>query len=201
MAKTLTKDQERAARALTDGELSLADLLLTRRTHGFTRVECLALSGITPARPDREKAYKYVASFLERVEVCRYMDAMRAASIKRTMLSLEYLDGELDDMIRNADIGKIYAAAEKGGWLSIKSVDELPTEVRMIIQEITPTRYGIKVKLYSRPDLMRMAYQRHGALTDNHIVTGAGGAPIASHAMDKEQYAKVRKEVLDIDDC
>lgn len=191
------KAQTLAAAQLTESQLALADLALTKDRHGLSQRQMLDLAGVDHKGTTAIARYSQT---IRRKAVATYIEVMRSSAIKRTTLSLTYLDGELDKMIRSADLTKVLKF--KNNRILLKgNPRKLPRKVRMMIKEIKPTKYGLSVLLYSRPELIRMAYQRHGALTDKQALVGPGDGPIETRALDKEEYREVRQEMIDTDDC
>ena len=193
------KAAELAATKLSAEELRFADLVLTQEKHGYSKSECYALAGF-PALKTKDATGKRARKILEKKHVVAYMTAMNRESIRSTGLTLAYLDGELDSMIRESKTAwpAIYEGSKN--LLKFKDLSEIPENVRALIQEIRPTKWGYAIKLYSRHDLMRTAYQRFGALTDKHMLVGEDGGPVATRSMDKDEYAETRQKMLEQDD-
>lgn len=194
--KRRTQNQEIAARALSPEELRLADLELTHVRHGMLRPDCLVLAGFE-SLGNREGDGLKAGRILKRQKVVRYMDCMKRESIKRADLSLEYIDRELGKMIYGHDIANIINA---NGTLRVASLDELSRAERSLITGIKGTRYGLEISIVTRVDLMKLAYQRFGALSEKHILVGDAAAPVALRAMDREEYREARTAMLELDD-
>lgn len=196
MRERRTQKQEIAARGLSPEELRLADLELTYIRHGIKRSDCLALAGFRCTgvnSTDKNKA----GLVLKRQKVVRYMDCMKRESIKRSDLSLEYIDKQLGKMVRGHDIGRLLDAK---GRLLVQDLNELSRAERSLITGIKATRYGLEVTLVTRVDLMKLAYQRFGALSEKRVLAGDAAAPIAVRGMNKEEYQEARVAMLELDD-
>ena len=84
----------------------------------------------------------------------------------------------------------------------LKHVSEIDDELFANIIEIAHTKEGIKVKRESARGAIRDLSSMQGwDSASKHEVTGPGGGPLEGCMLDKDEYANVRKEMLDHDDC
>jgi len=84
----------------------------------------------------------------------------------------------------------------------LKHVDDLDPELLANISEISETKEGTKVKSYSQRDAIKDMSQMQGwNCATKHEHTGVNGGPVETTQLSKEEYAKVRQEMMDNDDC
>lgn len=179
-----------AAGVLQERQLKFADLVLTVDIHGMSRTNCYKAAGYT-ARTDNVAAASAVR-LLRNDNVRTYIDLQRGVAIEKVGLTLEYLDRQLRDILEGtaADVMTSYAREtgriddETGNPLVEHTpiircaIDELEPEVHSAIQSIKVGQHGPEVKMYSRIDALRLAYQRQGAIREGREISGPGGTPL-----------------------
>lgn len=179
--KPLTAEQEDLANRLDSRQLAFANLILTAEEHGMSATKCYVMSGYVASDDNVAKA---CASRLRRTKrVDDYIRVMRGESLRSVGLTLEYLDSCL------AEILDSNLTDTEGTDLK-----DLPADAQRSIQAIEYGKYGRKLRSYSRLDALRLAYQRHGALTDRKELTGANGGPIEVNELsDTELTARIQR--------
>ncbi|MCK4620929.1 MAG: hypothetical protein KAT62_01810 [Desulfuromonadales bacterium] len=185
MSKALTKPQKAAAAKLNPRQLAFANLVLTKPVHGMSEGECYAQAGYASKTPGAIRTNASMA--LNRARVVAYMNLMREDSVKKTLLSLENLDKDLEHSIFGIAITDVVSSREviEGDdtfhVLVLRcAVDDIPREVAKNIQEMKQTQHGLQVKMYSRNDARKLGYERLGGLTQKLEVTTPDLTPWSS---------------------
>lgn len=178
----LTEEQQDAASMLDSRQLLFVNLWLTKDAHGLSQADCYRGAGYSAPNENTANAGANRVVNLPRVQ--NYIRVMRGESIKRTGLTVEYLDGLLAEMIETNIVDTE----------GIEDLKELPIETQRSIHSIEYGMYGRKLKSYSRLDLIKLAYQRFGALTDKKELSGPGGGPIELEGLsDRELDARIQR--------
>lgn len=184
----LTEEQRKLAGALSDKELSFANLWLTRDAHGLNRTNCYKASGYT-AKNDNVAAV-CSGRLLKKTKIWEYCQAMRNESVKDTGLSLRYLDQQLKELIDGTAVEIMPViehtrtnplTGQSETYLApalVCATEDLPDAVQASIQSIKMGPNGPEVKTYSRVDVLKLAYQRQGALREGREISGPGGSPL-----------------------
>lgn len=87
-------------------------------------------------------------------------------------------------------------ATWSGGSLQLKSSDEITDEQALMISEISPTQFGLKVKLNDRVAALEKLGKHLGILTDNLNVIHKEPIPINVTTFTPEQAAQAYKNAL-----
>lgn len=186
----LTTEQQELADALNMRELAFANLWLTTDQHGMSRTDCYKMAGYA-AKNDNVAAVES-GRYLKKPKIWKYTRAMRNKAIEETGLTLQYLDQQLKDIIDGSAIEVMPVVAVEGkcpltGELETHYIprlvctsDDLPPEVQSAIQSIKVGQNGPEVKMYSRVDALKLAYQRQGALKEGRELTGPGGSALSA---------------------
>ena len=116
--------------------------------------------------------------------------------------------GKLDDVLelKSEFVGM---CPDGGGpiWrtkFGLKRADEIDPELFANIVEMSHTNNGIKVKQYSQKDAVNQLARMQGLDRPQeikHTVSGPDGGPVENVSLNKEDYAEIRKQMLEADDC
>jgi len=186
-SKPLTQEQKDAAAKLNIRQLAFANLILKKPSHRRSDASSYTKAGYKPR--NKKAAAANAARMIVSDNVAHYLKTMREESVKKTRLTLEELDKDLETSIFNNLITKIViskdvddGAGGKHRVLILKCpVEEIPDEVAREIQELRQTKDGIQVKMYSRYDARKLGYERLGGLVKKHeIISNSDLTPFSS---------------------
>ena len=160
----LTEKQTAAAAQLNDRQLAFANLILTKSDHRMSNGECYRQAGYNPG--NIQAAESNASLLISNHKVSAYLRVMREEFVRNTSVTLESLDGDLEDSLNVSITDVVSSELVEGGHVLILRcpVDEIPDHVASNIQELKQTAHGIQVKMYNRADARKLAYERLGGL-------------------------------------
>ena len=84
--------------------------------------------------------------------------------------------------------------------ISVKHPDLLGKEALSSISEIANTMHGVKVKQHSPKEAIAMIAKMQGWEADKKVDVNVKGN-VGTRRLDEEEYANIRKQMLEEDDC
>lgn len=139
------------------------------------------------------------AKYLGRKDVTRAIQRIAKAEMEaRALSSKQVLDELAAIALSNIDdVVKV-----ENGVVTVKKWEEIPLHVKGCIQEIANVKdadgtIGIKVKLYSKPEALKMLAMYFGLLVNRVEHTGPEGGPIPIYRVTDEDLEQIILKGMD----
>lgn len=161
--------------------------------------------GVCKNEPDRRKL---ASEILTNPDVEAFLDSMKAVAVSNAVMSRQEMLERLSNLARVSmvDLVEFDSQVVDGGdegpitqsqW-RIKDSAMQSKETMAAISEVSTGKEGLKIKQHSPLSAMKMISDMEGY--NAPIKTEQSGV-VATVEMSKEDYAEIRKKMLEQDDC